>query len=194
MISKDGYNIPSKDERRICLVVVDMQRCFFAGRHDAEFVSAAERMRESVESFRESGRDVFFIGHIKNDGKEHDLNLIDVFEGCDIDVWKHHMDAFYNTDLSDRIHSAGYDSVLICGAYAEHCVTATYWGAYNHDLTPFLLEGGTVPFRKEKLASVETVCAIYSMDEMRENLAKVRVDDGYGTIQSRMKRKYWYVN
>ena len=193
------YNVPSKAQRKICLVVVDMQNCFFdEDEHLKELnQKEIENIAEAIRLFHEHSRDVFMIQYIgETQSICKDMNFIkelgDV-EPCTV-VEKHHSSAFFNTLLSDLVVERGYDSVLICGAYAEHCIMSTYWNAINCDITPYLLSGGVIAYVKERQKSVEDICSVFTMDDLRENLKTATIDPEYNSTTNRMRRKYWYVN
>ena len=57
-----------------------------------------------------------------------------------------------------------------------------------------VLEGAVIAYDDEKLRSVMDICMYYTLDEMMENLEKVKVDPEEGKLKNRMRRKYWYIN
>ena len=140
---KIDYKVPTKPERRMCLIVIDMQECFFEEDDSKEKNrKAIDNIAKAIRSFREHDRDVFIIRYLGDTHSEKEdktiIKEIGDISGLQI-VDKYHMSAFQNTNLADLMTNKGYDSVLICGAYADHCVMATYWSAYEHDMSPFIL-------------------------------------------------------
>ncbi|MBQ6547999.1 MAG: cysteine hydrolase [Candidatus Methanomethylophilaceae archaeon] len=191
------YKVPTKPERRICLVVVDMQECFFEEEGSKEkHMEAIRNIREAMDSFYEHGRDVFVIRYMGDTHSEKEDKSI-IGELGDISrfkiVEKYHMSAFQNTNLTDLMISRGYDSALICGAYADHCVMSTYWSAYEHDMSPFLLEGALIAYSDEKLSAALKICMTFTREEMEENLRTTVIEPGCNNTTNRMKRKYWYL-
>lgn len=91
-------------------------------------------------------------------------------------VHKYHMNSFRDTVLADAVKDLGCDSVLLAGAFTQYCVMASYFGAIDHGLSPFLLQGGTIPTRESAVAAAETVCRTYTMEEVRENLRTAKVE------------------
>ena len=194
---KIEYKVPTKPERRMCLVVIDMQECFFEEEGSKEKnKEAIENIAKAIRSFREHSRDVFIIRYmgdthsekedksiIKEIGDISDLKIVD----------KYHMSAFQNTELTDLVINNGYDTVLLCGAYAEHCVMASYWSAYERDISPFLLEDAVIAYTPEKLSSAFKICGTFTMDEMEENLRTTTIEPGCNSTNNRMRRKYWYL-
>ena len=192
------YKVPNKLERKVCLVVIDMQNCFFEEEGCLEkYKDRISNIASAIRAFRGHGRDVFIIRFMgENHSDNDDRSLIDGLgdiSDCKI-VDKYHMSAFFNTELADLMVNGGYDTALLCGSYAEHCVMASYWSCYEHDLSPYLLEGAVIAYDDEKLRSVMDICMYYTLDEMMENLEKVKVDPEEGKLKNRMRRKYWYIN
>ena len=197
-MSEPDYKVPTKAQRKLCLVVVDMQNCFFNENESPKepYKEEIETMAEAIRLFHEYGREVIMINYV---GETHsgstDRRFIEELgdvEPCTV-VEKHHMSSFYNTQLADIIMEKGYDAVLVCGAYAEYCVMATYWGAGDHDINPFLLAGGTVAYSKERRLAAESLCSTYTLDEVIENLKTAKIDPDYNKTSNRMRRKYYYV-
>ena len=197
-MSEPDYKVPTKAQRRLCLIVVDMQNCFFNENESPKepYKEEIETIAKTIRLFHEHSRDVFMIRYV---GETHsgstDLRFIEELgdvEPCTV-VEKHHMNSFLNTQLADIIMRKGYDAVLVCGSYAEYCVMATYWGANDYEITPFLLSGGIIAYSKEKGRSAEDVCSTYNMDEVLENLKTAEIDPDYNKTSNRMRRKYYYV-
>ena len=199
MSAEPDYKVPSKAQRKICLVVVDMQKCFFDDDANSRitYKEEIENIAKAIRMFHEHSRDVFVIRYV---GDTHsiskDMNFLDELgelEPCTI-VEKRHMSAFQNTQLPDLIVERGYDGVLIFGAYAEYCVMATYWGAQPFELSAHLLSGGVIGYTKEGQDAAETLCSTYTMDDVLENMRTATIDPEYNRTNNRMRRKYWYVN
>ena len=192
------YKVPEKPQRRMCLTVIDMQECFFE-EDDAKDKNreAIDNIAKAIKSFREHGRDVFIIRYLSDTHSEKEdktiIKEIGDISGLQI-VDKYHMSAFQNTNLADLMTNKGYDSVLICGAYADHCVMSTYWSAYEHDMSPFILDGAVIAYTDENLAAALKICMTFTMEEMEENLKTTKIEPGSGSTTNRMKRKYWYLN
>lgn len=174
-------HVPEKSERRLALVVVDAQNKFFVhSSADAEAGRAAHVavIAEAVRQFRAAGRRVIFI---KYDGVPHDCEgntpdgerIIDGIptDPSDVAVHKYHMNSFKNTVLADAVQAMGCDSVLLAGLYTEYCVMATYWGACDHTLTPFLLEGGMIAFEEKQNRVAGELCKTFSLADVAVNLA-----------------------
>lgn len=176
-----GMAVPEKRDRRIALVVVDMQNKFMAGVPEDVEEAVRERlpaMCQAVRAFHEAKRPVVYVSY---DGVTHcsDTNTAegDAFmDGLDVGpddavVHKYHMNSFTDTCLADVVRAAGCDSVLLCGMFTEHCVSATYWGAMDHGLSPFLLKGASVAYHGRNVGLCESLYKTFDGKEMEENLA-----------------------
>ena len=84
-------------------------------------------------------------------------------------IGKIEMDAFLGTDLEDILKDKGCDSVLICGMVAQYCVLATYFGAFQHRFSPYMLENGICSTDEENVRAVELITKTLSMEELRGN-------------------------
>ena len=194
---KIEYKVPTKPERRMCLAVIDMQECFFEEESWKENNrKAIDNIAKAIKAFDDHGRDVFIIRYMGDTHSEKEDKSI-IKELGDLSkyrvVEKYHMSAFQNTNLADLMIAGGYDTVLICGAYADHCVMATYWSAYEHDMSPFLLQDALIAYSDENLSAALRICMSFTMDEMEENLRTTTIEPGCNNTNNRMKRKYWYL-
>lgn len=115
------------------LVVVDVQRAFFAGEGA---VPGARAVREAVEGMlgraREAGA---LVVHLQNDGAAGaddevgtpgwELALSLVAGDREVVVRKRHDDGFAGTSLGALLVDAGVRGIAVCGVMSEMCVSAT---------------------------------------------------------------------
>ena len=166
-------------DRRFALILVDIQRKFTA---ETEGLRASMSRRigtvnRAVTLFRSTGNPiiyVFFDGRgtcLSEDAWTGDLLLEDLIPMADgdLEVHKTCMNAFYGTGLGERLKSMGVDCVLIAGLVAHYCVLATYFGAFDWNLSPYILEGGIAATDEENVEMVERMFKTLSVDEMGEN-------------------------
>ena len=108
MSAKPDYKVPTKAQRRICLIVVDMQNCFFNENESPKepYKEEIETMAKAIRLFHEYNREVIMINYV---GETHsgstDRRFIEELgdvEPCTV-VEKHHMSSFLNTQLADII-------------------------------------------------------------------------------------------
>ncbi len=173
--------VPEKSERKMALVVVDMQNKFLVGSSESAIESVKKRIpviSEAVDRFNEAGRPVFFISY---DGLTHFMedNTDDgdaIISGINVSpkntvIHKYHMNSFKNTCLGDAVLFSGCDTVLLAGMYLEFCVVSTYYGAANFQIKPFVLKDALVPLKEESVEKYLAVLDTMTMDDVKENLA-----------------------
>ena len=79
MYVEPDYKVPSKAQRKLCLIVVDMQNCFFDDDKDSRitYKGEIENIARVIKLFHENSRDVFVIKYV---GETHsiskDMNLM----------------------------------------------------------------------------------------------------------------------
>ncbi len=164
------------DDRELALIVVDMQNKFTIGPLSAFSKDIMVRINEVIGSFREHGRPIVFI---KMDTSCHDMPEMDDPEGfiAGLDyrdepiVHKVEMSAFCRTELADLLHDMRVDGIVVCGLVSRFCVHATYFGAYDNGITPFLLKGGSASYNPEHTAMVEGLCKTVTLDDILRNKA-----------------------
>jgi len=168
-----------KDNRNLALVIVDVQKKFILNANDTTLESIKENsplMLKVIDMFRNAGRPVIWIlfeGPTHLEGITDDTNiLLDGFEikDTDIVVRKYHMNSFYNTNLADVIKYYDCDAALFMGMYAQHCVMATYWGAFDKEISPYLMKGGLISTDKKYCDLAVEMCKYYTLEEVESNL------------------------
>ena len=174
-----------KNIRRLALVIVDVQKKFIVNARDTTLESVSRNlptMNKVIDMFREAGRPVIWIlyeGDTHMEGMTTDTYpLIDGFEMKDTDhvVIKYHMNSFNNTNLSDIIHHNDCDAALIMGMFAQYCAMATYWGAFDKDVSPYFMKGGLISTEERYCELATELCKSYTMEELESNLEKNRIE------------------
>ena len=173
-----------KEDRKLALVIVDVQKKFILNARDTTLESVKDStplMLDVIRKFREAGRPVIWVFYagktcLKGITDETDI-LLDGFEIAEGDhvIRKYHMNSFYNTNLADIVHSYDCDGVLIMGMFAQYCAMATYWGAFDKELSPYMMEGGLISTDQKYCDLAVELCKSYSMAELDINLQKNRV-------------------
>lgn len=165
--------------KKMAFVIVDVQNKFRID-HDDEEIGHNFRIRrinEISRMFREAGKPVIFIKYIGGDechpyeGKDGD----EFFEGIevmdsDIIVEKHHMNSFRDSGLDKVVKDNGCDSVLLAGTVTQYCVLATYFGAFDYDITPYMAQSATMSTKEEYNCAVEAVTKTLSPKDIRNYL------------------------
>lgn len=166
-------------DRRFALVLVDIQSIFTdetPGLGES-IVTRIGTINDAVEGFRRSGLPVVYICYegLDHSGQEIDPERTGFIDGLlqpeagEHIIGKIEMDAFLGTDLEDILKDKGCDSVLICGMVAQYCVLATYFGAFQHGFSPYMLENGICSTDEENVRAVEHITKTLSMEELRGN-------------------------
>ena len=166
-------------DRRFALVLVDIQSMFTdetPGLGES-LVTRIGTLNDAVEGFRRSGLPVVYFRYegLDHSGQEIDPERIGFIDGLlqpeagEHIIGKIEMDAFLGTDLEDILKDKGCDSVLICGMVAQYCVLATYFGAFQHGFSPYMLENGICSTDEENVRAVEHITKTLSMEELRGN-------------------------
>ncbi len=164
---------------RFALVLVDIQTRFLEatpGLHQTMEVRIST-VNEAIKAFRDAGRPVIYIRFV---GPTHSCASEEIYgnefvkdmlppEGRDIVVEKKGMNSFLDSDLGAVIDESGSDSILIAGMVAQYCVLATYFGAFDHGLSPYMLEHGIAATDQDNIDAVEFVCKTMSLEELKKN-------------------------
>jgi nicotinamidase-related amidase len=178
-----SMKVIDKKDRKLALVIIDVQKKFIIGPDDSTLDSAAAHtplMLSVIEKFREAGRPVIWIlyeGETCLEGiTEETYELLDGFsiDDSDIVIVKHHMNSFNETDLAETIKANDCDAMLIMGMFAQYCVMSTYWAAFDNGVSPYLMKGGLLSTEEKYCDLATELCKYYTLDELDENLVKNR--------------------
>ncbi|MCL2146129.1 MAG: isochorismatase family protein, partial [Methanomassiliicoccaceae archaeon] len=164
-------------------VVVDVQRKFTGGsipergnKNEIETINTVAAM------FRDNGRPVIFVHYdgpcecspySKDDGDEYLHGIVS--DPGDILIHKIHMNSFIETKLADAVRECGCDSVLLAGMVTQLCVMGTYFGAFEHNISPYMLVGGTIATEDKYNEAAYTLCKTFNADEVGENLRTTKI-------------------
>jgi nicotinamidase-related amidase len=177
--------MPEKKDRKIALVVIDVQRKFTGGSITAKGNDEAiKTINQAVEEFHKNDRPVIFVHYDgpcecsvydKNDGDEYLHGIRS--DPRNITVHKHKMNSFIETKLAEVVKKCGCDSILLTGMVTQYCVIGTYFGAFEYDICPYMLIGGTIATEKKYDDAAYTICKTFDMDEVRLNLTSTKTPD-----------------
>ncbi len=161
--------------KELALIAVDLQNKFASGALRAATEGILPVVNAAISMFREADRPIVLI---KMDGEGHGTAGIEDPDGFvrglrtepgDIVVHKREMNAFCGTDLGDILRDRGVDGAVICGLVAKWCVHATYFGAYDESICPYLLRGGTASTDPKDTAMVEALCKTVGPKDIARN-------------------------
>ena len=147
------------------LLVIDVQKAFF-GLNPVMTQSlndAIEYINAAIKLFREKQLPVICVQHI-----DEGDNLVPGQEGfdtpesmhilpSDAHIHKTYGNAFNKTPLTEMLRDLGVDTVILTGFCAEYCVSSTYRGAMDVDLTPIILRGSIASGSLENVKFVENI-------------------------------------
>lgn len=84
----------------------------------------------------------------------------------DAKVAKLHASAFGNPELGALLKNQGCDTILIVGLSASGCVLATYFGALDWDVRPYLIKGGVASHNEEHVRFAEDICDTLTLEAL----------------------------
>lgn len=167
-------------KKEIALVVIDVQKKFVITTHTDKELSFYGKLKEInvlTEMFRKAGRPVIFVKFVG--GADHGLYTGDdkdefydeiVTAPTDIIVEKGHMNSFKESNLEKVIKENGCDAMLICGTVTQYCVMATYFAAFDYDLTPYLAKDAVVATLEEMNDAAYKVVKALDREEVSKYL------------------------
>jgi nicotinamidase-related amidase len=174
--------LPDKKDRKIAFAVVDVQRKFTGGSIPIMGnKKAIDTINTVAAMFRKNRRPVIFVcfdgscncsSYNKDDGDEYISGIVS--DPGDIVVHKDGMNSFHQSRLADVIKEYRCDSVLIAGMVTQFCVIGTYYGAFDHDISPYLLVDGTISTQKKFNDAAYTLCKTFTLEDVEENINNMR--------------------
>jgi nicotinamidase-related amidase len=126
-------------------------------------------MRRAISIFRRAGAPIIFTYHsFEEKGIVAGTKEFELFEGIEVKaddgkVVKIHQNAFNNTELERMVQERQCDSVIIVGLSALHCVLATYFGAYDRNINPYLVRDAVAGRDQEAVQIIEKICDTLSL-------------------------------
>lgn len=156
---------------RKALLVIDMQNGVCT---DGIFnlKQVIENINNRIRYFRKNKLPIIFIQHIDSTLEPHShnckiLSQIDYVRGKDTVVQKTHADAFYKTDLKEKLNQLGVNELEIVGAQIEYCVDTTIRVAHDLGYEITMYRGTTTTFDNEFLPAAKMVDYYYQMWDQR---------------------------
>ena len=96
-------------------------------------------------------------------------DTLDVRE-TDPKVTKLHANAFANPDLGNLLRKKRCDTLVIVGLSASGCVLATYFGALDWDIQPYVLKGGIASAYERHVRFAEEICDTVTLKDLADKL------------------------
>jgi nicotinamidase-related amidase len=120
-------------------------------------------INSAIELFRKKGLPIIRIYHVDKGvgplpGTEEFEFLPSILTiESDIRLIKNYGNAFNRTELAGILEQKQVDTVILCGLSATACVMATYVGAEDSDLHPFLLRDGVAAGSEQLVRFAEEI-------------------------------------
>ncbi|MQS45315.1 isochorismatase family protein [Companilactobacillus mishanensis] len=140
------------------LVVMDMQE----GYSDCyEFDELVEKINDRISEYREEGHPIIFIQNVDKGtpegSKEWKIAKKLDYQSGDMTVQKHHLNAFYRTELNDLLSDNDLEQLEICGVETEYCCNATITMAHGLGYQVEMIPGMTTTEDNEQMTAQETI-------------------------------------
>ena len=160
----------------IALLVIDMQKAYFAGESRESMENAAEYINETADLFRNANKQIIWIQDEDKEGGviegSEGFEIIDLLKPKDNEkrIIKHYGNSFNKTDLIEHLSKERIDTIIITGYCAEYCVLSTYRGAKDKDLTPIILKNAIASGNRERIKFVEEISDIITLNVLKKIL------------------------
>lgn len=161
--------------KKLALVVVDPQRKFTipSPDWDSKRDAAVKGINRYARLFREYGMPVIFIryigkSHTGYDGEDSEewLQGLEV-EPSDIIVPKENMSCFKQTELADKLHGLGVETIILCGMLTEFCVASTYFTSGDHNIVSYLAHDALLAYQPNGNDAAYVLCNTVKEDVLR---------------------------
>jgi len=163
---------------RPALLVIDIQNKWLRSSPGlrASLEQRIDVINSAIALFRKKGLPIIRVYHVDKaegplpDTEEFDfLPSIEIAE-TDTRVIKNYPNAFNRTELADILALRKIDVVILCGLSATGCVLATYVGAEDNNLHPFLLRDGVAAGSEQHVRFAEEIFETLSVGALTQVL------------------------
>jgi len=163
---------------RAALLVVDIQNKWLNSSPGlkASLEQRVDVINSAIAIFRKKGLPIIRIYHVdRTEGPLPDTEEFDFLPSIGITetdprVIKNYPDAFNKTELAAMLAHGKVDTVILCGLSATGCVMATYVGAEDHDLHPYLLRDGVAAGSEQNVRYAEEIFETMSIGALTQVL------------------------
>ncbi len=138
----------------------------------------AMAINDAIAWFRKSNLPVIVVYHSdRGRGPFPGTKAFEVFDQIsvresDVKIVKNYPSSFAKTPLDETLKKNGCDSIAIVGLSANWCVLATYFGAMEYGLDPYVLRGCVAADREEHVRYAEEVYDAISLEKFEEKFRK----------------------
>jgi nicotinamidase-related amidase len=133
-------------------------------------------INSAIAFFRKKGLPIIRVYHVDKvrgplpGTKEFEFLPSIEIDMMDMQVIKNYPNAFNKTELAEILIQNRVDAVILSGLSATGCVMATYIGAEDNDIQPFLLKEGVAADGEDKVKFVEGIFDTLSLESMVQAL------------------------
>jgi nicotinamidase-related amidase len=179
-LAGDGMCQDAKKGMKPALLVIDVQNCYLGMMAEEDTTLAMPRINYAIQLFRKAGLPVIRIYHDdpKNDPKPEDESFQFprhlAVSDKDPMIIKNYGNAFYKTELAERLKELKCNTVFLCGLSAVGCVAATHFGSYDNDLNAFLIEDALMSHDSKFTNSIEEMYDAVSLRTVKFMVEHIR--------------------
>ena len=150
---------------RPALLVIDVQNAWLDSSEGLRksLEARIDEINQAIAIFRAKNLPIVAVYHTdKGVGPEPGTKAFEFHPGIKIEprdakVIKNYPNAFNRTDLESLLRERGCDTVLLAGLSATCCVLATYIGALDRDLSPYLVKDAVAASREDLVRFAEEI-------------------------------------
>ena len=164
------------------LLVIDIQKAWLHENKDlrASVEKRLSTINRAIRWFRKKKLPIIVIYHEeKQYGVVRGSKPFEFLEAVEVGVddkivIKHYPNSFCKTKLNAILRKTGCDTVAIVGLSASGCVLATFFGALDNDLTPFIVKNGVASHSEEHVRFAEEICGTVDIGSFEKTLLRKR--------------------
>lgn len=156
---------------KAAFLIIDMQKgCRELCKCKNEFDDSIEYINEAAKLFRKKKLPVFRVLDIEvGDGPgSNEFEFVESImkKDEDIVIHKEYNNAFFKTELNNKLQELGVDFVVISGFAAEYCVLFSYNGAVEMGYGVSLLQNGVAGFEYEEVKGIQLKRPVISINAL----------------------------
>lgn len=140
----------------IAFVIIDVQKAFVGHlKSEKIYEDTLAFINATSAQFRKANQPVIIVRDIEEGDDETFQNVDELMvDTKDIELTKTFNNSFWKTDLEKILKDKHIDFLVIAGNAAEHCITATFFGARERGFKVAMLQHGIFADREESLISI----------------------------------------
>ena len=148
---------------KLGLMVIDMQKAYYAGPTVSQMDAAAEYINYITPLFEAKKLPVVWVYNLdEEDGAVPGKAAFEFIDSLKppsgaIRVHKTYGNSFNKTECDKIFKEKGVDTIVMTGFCAEYCVLSTYRGAKDLDYFPVLLKNGIASVKDANKEFVENI-------------------------------------